>query len=101
MAGTQTISDFEETDAGGGALASPARAQLSKTGKNFGMSTHIALVEDGPGSCTFASRRGELFLRLTAGTERPLDRRSDFDRDPAARNQILALSREFAEACGE
>jgi hypothetical protein len=33
------------------------------------------------------------------GIERPPDRRSDSDREQAARNQILAIAREFAEAC--
>jgi hypothetical protein len=67
------------------------------------MATHIALVEDGPGSYrfTFASKRGELSGRVTVGIEGPPDRRSDEDREQAAKNQILALSREFAEACGE
>jgi hypothetical protein len=63
----------------------------------------IALVEDGPGSYrfTFTSRRGELSGRVTVGVEGPPDRRSADDREQAAKNQILALSREFAEACGE
>jgi hypothetical protein len=67
------------------------------------MATPIALVEDGPGSYrfTFASKRGELSGRVTVGIEGPPDRRSDYDRDQAARNHIMALSREFAEACGE
>jgi hypothetical protein len=63
----------------------------------------VALVEDGPGSYrfTFASKRGEISGRVTVGIEGPPDRRSDYDREQAAKNQILALSREFAEACGE
>jgi len=67
------------------------------------MTTPITLVEDGPGSYrfTFASKRGEVSGRVTVGIEGPPDRRSDYDRDQAARNQIMALSREFAEACGE
>jgi hypothetical protein len=67
------------------------------------MATKIALVEDGPGSYrfTFTSRRGELSGRVTVGIEGPPDRRSDDDRERAAMNQILALSREFAEACGD
>jgi hypothetical protein len=67
------------------------------------MTTPIALVEDGPGSYrfTFASKRGEVSGRVTVGIEGPPDRRSNYDRDQAARNQIMALSREFAEACGE
>jgi len=61
----------------------------------------IALVEDGPGSYrfTFTSSRGELSGRVSVGVEGPPDRRSDADRERAAMNQILALSREFAEAC--
>jgi hypothetical protein len=60
----------------------------------------IALSEDGPGSYrfTFTSKRGELSGRVTVGFEGPPDRRSDADREQAARNQILAISREFAEA---
>jgi len=67
------------------------------------MTTKIAFVEDGPGSYrfTFATRRGELSGRVTVGIEGPPDRRSDDDKEQAARNQILAISREFAEACGE
>jgi hypothetical protein len=38
---------------------------------------------------------------VTVGIEGPPDRRSDYDREQAARNQILGLSREFAQACGE
>jgi hypothetical protein len=61
----------------------------------------IELIDDGPGSYrfTFASTRGELSGRVTVGTEGPPDKRSDDDRQQAAKNQILALSREFAEAC--
>jgi len=67
------------------------------------MAARIALVEDGPGSYrfTFASKRGELSGRVAVGIEGPPDKRSDDDREQAAKNQILALSREFAEACGE
>jgi len=65
------------------------------------MATPIALVEDGPGSYrfTFASKRGELSGRVTVGIEGPPDKRSSGDREQAAKNQILALSREFSEAC--
>ncbi len=65
------------------------------------MTFRLALVEDGPGSYrfTFASNRGELSGRVTMGIEGPPDRRSNADREQAARNQILAISREFAEAC--
>ena len=65
------------------------------------MATEIALVEDGPGSYkfTFASKRGEISGRVAVGIEGPPDRRSEDDREQAAKNQILALSREFAEAC--
>jgi len=64
---------------------------------------HIAVVEDGPGSYrfTFTSRRGELTGRVTVGIEGPPDRRSYEDKEQAAKNQILALSREFAAACGD
>ena len=67
------------------------------------MAGEVALVEDGPGSYrfTFASRRGEISGRVTVGTEGPPDRRSHEDREQAAKNQVLALSREFAEACEE
>jgi hypothetical protein len=72
------------------------------SGQNSGP-TQIALVEDGPGSYrfTFVAERGELSGRVTVGIEGPPDKRSQYDREQAARNQILALSREFAEACGE
>jgi hypothetical protein len=65
------------------------------------MATRIALVEDGPGSYrfTFASSRGELSGRVNVGIEGPPDKRSPEDREQAAKNQILALSREFSEAC--
>jgi hypothetical protein len=67
------------------------------------MATQIALIEDGPGSYrfTFRSARGELSGRVAVGIEGPPDRRSLKDREQAAQNQILALSREFAEACGD
>ncbi len=67
------------------------------------MAPLIALVEDGPGSYrfTFATTRGEVSGRVTVGIEGPPDKRSDADREQAAKNQILALSREFAQACGE
>jgi hypothetical protein len=72
-------------------------------GRMSAMAAQIALVEDGPGSYrfTFASARGELSGRVTVGIEGPPDRRSEADREQAAKNQILALSREFAEACGD
>jgi hypothetical protein len=67
------------------------------------MATQITPVEDGPGSYrfTFSSKRGELSGRVTVGIEGPPDKRSHDDREQAAKNQILALSREFAEACGD
>ena len=69
----------------------------------FAMAPQIVLVEDGPGSYrfTFATTRGEMSGRVTVGIEGPPDKRSHVDREQAAKNQILALSREFAEACGE
>jgi hypothetical protein len=65
--------------------------------------SQIALAEDGPGSykLTFATTRGELYGRVTVGIEGPPDRRSDCDKEQAAKNRIRALSREFAGACGE
>jgi hypothetical protein len=68
--------------------------------REFGVAFRIALLEDGPGSYrfTFASNRGELSDRVTVGIEGPPDRRTNADREQAARNQILAMSREFAEA---
>ena len=67
------------------------------------MAAQIALVEDGPGSYkfTFASARGELSGRVAVGIEGPPDRRSYEDKEQAARNQILALARELAQACGD
>jgi hypothetical protein len=46
-------------------------------------------------------QRGEISGRVRVGLEGPPDNRSDADREQAALNQILALSREFAEACGD
>ena len=62
-----------------------------------------ALVEDGPGSYkfTFSSKRGEFTGRVNVGVEGPPDKRSEEDKEQAARNQILALSREFSESCGD
>jgi hypothetical protein len=61
----------------------------------------IVLEPDGPGSYrfTFSSPRGEVSGRVTVGTEGPPDRRSVVDQEQAAKNQILALSRELGEAC--
>lgn len=61
----------------------------------------IRLEADGRGSFTFSfsSARGELSGRVNVGTEGPPDRRSDADKEQAARNQILALARELAEIC--
>jgi hypothetical protein len=72
-------------------------------GKGFKMAEKVALIEDGPGSYrfTFVSSRGELSGRVTVGIAGPPDKRSYDDREQAAKNQILALSREFAEACGD
>ena len=48
---------------------------------------------------TFSSARGEISGRVNVGTEGPPDRRSMADKEQAARNQILALARELAQAC--
>jgi len=63
----------------------------------------IVLEIDGCGSYkfTFSSQRGEISGRVTVGTEGPPDRRSEADQEQAAKNQILALSRELGEACAD
>jgi hypothetical protein len=63
----------------------------------------IVLDSDGPGSYRFmfASQRGEVSGRVTVATEGPPDRRSAADQEQAAKNQILALSRELGEACAD
>jgi hypothetical protein len=78
-----------------------AAAENSRYRKEFDVAFPIALSENGPGSCrfTFTSERGEISGRVAVGIEGPPARRSDADREQAARNQILAISREFAEAC--
>jgi hypothetical protein len=64
---------------------------------------NIVLESDGPGSYKFkfATGRGEISGRVRVGLEGPPDNRSEADQEQAALNQILALSREFAEACGD
>jgi hypothetical protein len=47
------------------------------------------------------SIRGELSGRVAVGIEDPPDRRSEVDREQAAKNQSVVLSREFAAACGD
>jgi hypothetical protein len=61
----------------------------------------MTLEPDGPGSFkfSFSTPRGELSGRVNVGIEGPPDRRSNADREQAAKNQILALSRELGEAC--
>ena len=63
----------------------------------------VTLEPDGRGSYkfTFSSQRGEISGRVTVGTEGPPDRRSEADQEQAAKNQILALSRELGEACAD
>jgi hypothetical protein len=63
----------------------------------------LVLDPDGPGSYrfTFASQRGEVSGRVSVGVEGPPDRRSEADQEQAAKNQILALSRELGEACAD
>jgi hypothetical protein len=91
---------LKRTPPHGGVLFSGC-CRKSSTPKEFDVAFPIALLEDGAGSYRFrfASKRGELSGRVTVGVEGPPDRRSDTDREQAARNQILAISREFAEAC--
>jgi hypothetical protein len=63
----------------------------------------IVLEPDGSGSYkfNFTTERGEISGRVRVGLEGPPDNRSDSDQEQAALNQILALSREFAQACGD
>jgi hypothetical protein len=63
----------------------------------------IVLEPDDRGSYkfTFSSERGEVSGRVIVGVEGPPDRRSDADQEQAAKNQILALSRELGEACAD
>jgi hypothetical protein len=63
----------------------------------------IVLEPDGRGSYTFSfsSHRGEISGRVSVGTQGPPDRRSEEDKQQAAKNQILALSRELGEACAD
>lgn len=63
----------------------------------------IVLQPDGPGFYTFkfATERGEISGRVRVGLEGPPDKRSEADQEQAAMNQILALSREFAQSCGD
>jgi hypothetical protein len=67
------------------------------------MESKMHLESDGSGSFkfSFASQRGEMSGRVNVGTEGPPDRRSNADREQAAKNQILALSRELGEACAD
>jgi hypothetical protein len=60
----------------------------------------IAPEPDSRGSYkfTFCSQRGKLSGRVTVGAEGPPARRSEADQEQAAKNQILALSRELGEA---
>jgi len=63
----------------------------------------LVLDPDGRVSYRFTStsQRGEVSGRVTVGTEGPPDRRSEADQEQAAKNQILALSRELGEACAD
>jgi hypothetical protein len=63
----------------------------------------IVLEPDGAGfyRFKFATERGEISGRVRVGLEGPPDNRSKADQEQAAFNQILALSREFAQACGD
>jgi hypothetical protein len=63
----------------------------------------IVLEPDGPGSYRFkfATDRGEISGRVRVALEGPPDNRSEVAQQQAALNQILALSREFAQSCGD
>ena len=63
----------------------------------------FTLEPDGPGSYKFkfTTGRGEISGRVRVGQEGPPDNRLEADQQQAALNQILALSREFAQACGD
>jgi hypothetical protein len=63
----------------------------------------IVLEQDGPGSYkfSFVTERGELSGHVRVALEGPPDKRTEADQEQAALNQILALSREFAQACGD
>jgi hypothetical protein len=64
---------------------------------------NIVLEPDGPGSYRFKfeTERGEISGRVRVAVEGPPDNRSNADLEQAALNQILALSREFAQSCGD
>ena len=64
---------------------------------------NLILEPDGPGSYRFkfATAGGDISGRVRVGLEGPPDNRSEADQEQAALNQILALSREFAQACGD
>lgn len=63
----------------------------------------MVLEPDGAGSYRFkfATAHGEMSGRVRVGVEGPPDNRSEVDKEQAALNQILALSREFAQGCGD
>ena len=63
----------------------------------------LVLEPDRPGcyQFKFVTERGEISGRVRVALEGPPDNRSLPDQEQAALNQILALSREFAQACGD
>jgi hypothetical protein len=63
----------------------------------------IVLEPDGPVSYRFkfATERGEISGRVRVALEGPPDKPSEADQEQAALNQILALSSEFAQSCGD
>ena len=78
-------------------------SQREQGRSSFVIHQGITLEPDGPGSYKFkfATGRGEISERVRVGQEGPPDNRSEADQQQAALNQILALSREFAQACGD
>ena len=67
--------------------------------------THHSIVLEADGSSSyklkFATGHGEISGRVRVGLEGPPDNRSEADEEQVALTQMLALSRGFAQACGD